>query len=72
MLPLQIEQVVISGELDPIVPPQFGVAYAAEAETAGDTVTEITLDDAGHFELIDPTAPAWAVILDEVERLLGE
>ena len=72
LLPLHVEQVIVSGELDPIVPPQFGAAYAAEAEAAGDTVTEITLENAGHFELIDPTAPAWAVILDEVERLLGE
>jgi acetyl esterase/lipase len=72
LLPMQVEQVIISGALDPIVPPQFGVAYAAEAQAAGDPVTEVTLENAGHFELIDPTAPAWAVILDEVERLLGE
>ena len=72
LLPMHVEQVIMSGELDPIVPPQFGVAYAAEAGAAGDTVTEITLEYAGHFELIDPTAPAWAVILGELERLLGE
>lgn len=72
LLPMQVEQVIISGALDPIVPPQFGVAYAAEAVTAGDTVTEVTLENAGHFELIDPTAPAWGVIVDEVERFLGE
>ncbi|WP_375548560.1 alpha/beta hydrolase [Oceanicaulis alexandrii] len=72
LLPMHVEQVIISGALDPIVPPQFGVAYAQEAQAAGDPVTEVTLDDAGHFELIDPTAPAWEVILGEVERLLGE
>ncbi|WP_421859716.1 alpha/beta hydrolase [Oceanicaulis sp.] len=72
LLPMQVEQVIISGELDPIVPPQFGATYAAEAQEAGDPVTEVTLEAAGHFELIDPTAPAWAVILGEVERLLGE
>ena len=72
LLPMHVEQVIISGDLDPIVPPQFGVAYAQEAQAAGDPVTEVTLDDAGHFELIDPTAPAWEVILGEVERLLGE
>ncbi|WP_440959276.1 alpha/beta hydrolase family protein [Oceanicaulis sp. LC35] len=72
LLPMHVEQVIMSGDLDPIVPPLFGAAYAAEAEAAGDTVTEITLENAGHFELIDPTAPAWAVILGEVERLLGE
>jgi len=71
LLPLGVEQIVISGALDPIVPPHFGVAYAAAAQQAGDPVTEITLDDAGHFELIDPTAPAWAVILSEIERVLA-
>jgi pimeloyl-ACP methyl ester carboxylesterase len=72
LLPMQVEQVIMSGALDPIVPPQFGAAYAQEAQAAGDTVTEVTLENAGHFELIDPTAPAWDVILAEVERLLGE
>ncbi len=72
MLPLGIEQVIISAELDPIVPASLGQAYAQDAITAGDTVREITLDDAGHFELIDPTAPAWAVILAEIARLTAE
>ncbi|MCR9128672.1 MAG: alpha/beta hydrolase [Alphaproteobacteria bacterium] len=70
MLPLGVEQVVISGALDPIVPPALGMAYAAQAEIAGDAVTVITLEEAGHFELIDPTAPAWEVILAELERVL--
>ncbi|VXC75406.1 Acetyl esterase/lipase [Oceanicaulis sp. 350] len=72
LLPMQVEQVIISGALDPIVPPQFGAAYAQEAQAAGDTVIEVTLENAGHFELIDPTAPAWEVIMGEVERLLGD
>jgi acetyl esterase/lipase len=70
LLPLGVEQVVISGALDPIVPPALGEAYAAKALGAGDTVTALTLEDAGHFELIDPTAPAWTVILAELERVL--
>jgi pimeloyl-ACP methyl ester carboxylesterase len=70
LLPLGVEQVIISGALDPIVPPALGMEYAARAEIAGDAVTVITLSDAGHFELIDPTAPAWEVILAELERVL--
>ena len=65
-----MEQGGISGERDPIVPPALGMAYAANAEIAGDDVRVITLDDAGHFELIDPTAPAWEAILAEPERVL--
>lgn len=70
LLPLGVEQVIISGALDPIVPPALGMAYATKAQLAGDDVRVLTLEDAGHFELIDPTAPAWDVILAELERVL--
>ncbi len=46
--------VVVSGELDPIVPPAFGPPFAARW-----SATELTIKGAGHFELIDPTSPAW-------------
>ncbi|MGJ3233219.1 MAG: alpha/beta hydrolase family protein [Oceanicaulis sp.] len=68
LLPLGVPQVIVSGALDPIVPPALGAAYAARAEAAGDAVTLIEIEDAGHFELIDPTAPAWRVVLAEIER----
>lgn len=71
LLPLGVAQVVVSGELDAIIPPAFGTGYAQAAETAGDPVREIILPGAGHFDLIDPRAPAWAVIVDEIERLLA-
>ena len=70
MLPLGLPQAVISGDLDPIVPPRFGAAYAAAAKAKGDPVTELNLKGAGHFELIDPTAPAWAVIKAQIKSLL--
>ena len=47
LLPMGVEQVVISGALDSIVPPEFGAAYAEAAEETGDVVTAITLEDAG-------------------------
>lgn len=71
LLPLGVTQVIISGELDAIIPPVFGTGYANAAVAAGDPVREIILPGAGHFELIDPAAPAWAVIVDEMERLLA-
>jgi len=58
--------VVISGALDPIVPPSFGPTFAK-----GWAATEITIPEAGHFELIDPTSAAWTgVIAPEIETLL--
>lgn len=71
MLPLGLPQAVISGDLDPIVPPRFGTAYVAAAKAKGDTVTELNLRGAGHFELIDPQAPAWKVIKRQIKSLLN-
>lgn len=69
LLPLGVKQVVISGALDPIVPPSFGQDYARKAAAKGDTVKEITIDGAGHFELIDPTSEAWKKIVAEIDAL---
>ncbi len=71
LLPLGLAQTLISGELDAIIPPAFGTSYADAARAAGDPVREVILPDAGHFELIDPAAPAWAVIVAEIERLMA-
>lgn len=62
LLPIGVRQVIVSGALDPIVPPNFGRDYAAAVSAAGDPVEEITIADTGHFELIDPRSRAWAKI----------
>ena len=67
MLPISVPQAIISGALDPIVPAGFGRAYAAKAKAAGDSVQEITIPDAGHFELIDPQSNAFTVIRSIIE-----
>jgi fermentation-respiration switch protein FrsA (DUF1100 family) len=59
----------VSGGLDPIVPPNFGRDYALAASAAGDPVEEITIADAGHFELIDPRSPAWTQIRSIIANL---
>jgi acetyl esterase/lipase len=68
MLPIGVPQEIISGALDPIVPAAFGRAYAAKAKAAGDTVEEVTIPDASHFELIDPESSAFAEIRSIIER----
>lgn len=70
LLPLGDRQVVVSGALDHIVPPRFGQAYAATAASAGDPVTSVVLEGAGHFELIDPTSSVWPRILTAYSDLL--
>ncbi len=62
MLPAGVPQTIISGALDPIVPAIFGRDYAVAASAAGDRVKEITIEGAGHFELIDPQSNAFESI----------
>jgi acetyl esterase/lipase len=68
LLPIGVPQTIISGALDPIVPAAFGHAYAATAASAGDPVQEITITDAGHFELIDPESSAFGKVRSMIER----
>jgi acetyl esterase/lipase len=71
LLPFGVEQIIISGEVDPIVPPVLGDRYVLLARAAGESARAVALEAAGHFELIDPTAPAWPAIRAEIDRLLA-
>jgi acetyl esterase/lipase len=68
MLPIGVPQAIVSGALDPIVPAAFGRAYAEEAIAAGDPVQEITIGDAGHFDLIDPQSSAFEQVRSIIAR----
>ncbi|WP_165772083.1 alpha/beta hydrolase [Niveispirillum lacus] len=59
---------LISGTRDIIVPPTFAQHYAAKA--GGPDLRELEIDDAGHFELIDPQSAAWPVIQAEIRDRL--
>ena len=67
MLPIGVKQILVSGALDPIVPPQFATEYAARAKAQGDDVQSLVISGAGHFELIDSTSDAWRQIVRLVE-----
>jgi acetyl esterase/lipase len=71
LLPIGVRHVVVSGARDPIVPPRFGSEYATTAAARGDRVQAVELAGAGHFELIDPTAPAWTRIRGVIQALLA-
>jgi hypothetical protein len=46
----------------------MSLEYTAKAN---DVVTFIELAGVDHFALIDPNSDAWAVTIEELERLLG-
>jgi len=67
LLPLGARQIVVHGTADDSVPYEMSLRYVEAARGEAELVT---LDNVGHFEPIDPQAPAFAETLAAVERLL--
>jgi acetyl esterase/lipase len=71
LLPLGVEQVLINGLQDRIIPNAYAEGYAAPARAAGDKVKVRMIDQTGHVELIAPETAAWAAAVEEIQRGLG-
>lgn len=69
LLPLGVTQVIINGELDPIVPIKFSRDYQRMATNAGDPVEFYEIEGASHFDVIAPNTPAWEKVESFVQTL---
>lgn len=69
MLPLHIPQVLISGELDKVVPVKISLVYAQKAMAKGEAVKVIQVPDCGHHEYIVPNSVVWPLLMAELKRL---
>ncbi len=67
-LPLGVPQILISGDLDTIVPARHATNYAAAGQ--GDLITTTVLEGAGHFELISPSSTAWPEVNEALHSLI--
>lgn len=70
LLPLNLPQTLMQGAQDRIVPPAASDDYRAKANALGDKLEVVTLDDAGHFELIAPWTPAGRQVVERIVRAL--
>jgi acetyl esterase/lipase len=70
MLPLGARQRVIHGDRDDVVPPAISRAYVSAARASGDDCLLIEPNGAGHFELIDPETEAFAIVREELRKLV--
>jgi acetyl esterase/lipase len=68
LVPLGVEQRVIHGLNDNVVPISLSRDYVAAARSHGDDSTLTEVPGAGHFELIDPRSSAWDVVKKAVAR----
>ncbi len=70
-LPPSAPVILIHGTADDEVPFEISESYLAQATAAGSQVSLIRLDGVGHYELIDPADPAFAVVLTTVDEFGG-
>jgi acetyl esterase/lipase len=70
-IPLGVRQIFIHGTEDDQVPFWVSTAFVDAASAAGDDATLVTLDGAGHFDMIDPQSNHWPRLVESVRALLG-
>lgn len=69
LLPLDVEQILIHGELDRHVPVDLSIEYHRRAIEQGDKVRLVVLPKVEHFMVIDPSSSAWKPVTDSLEIL---
>lgn len=70
LAPLGVEQVLINGLQDRIIPTSYAEGYAGPMRAAGDDVRVRMIDETGHVELVSPETAAWAAAVEEIEKAL--
>ena len=71
LAPLGVEQVLINGRQDRIIPTAYAEGYAGPMRAAGDDVRVRMIDRTGHVELVAPETAAWAAAVEEIEGAIG-
>jgi acetyl esterase/lipase len=64
------EQWLVHGTVDDVVPVDFSRNYYEYKKKRGENVYFVEIENAGHFEMIDPRSPAWGKIEETVIKSL--
>ena len=62
---------LIHGSADDVVPSDFSRRYVGKKKRRGENVHLLEIENAGHFELIDPRSTAWKQVEKTVLDLLS-
>lgn len=73
LLPTGAPVTMISGDLDHVMPPPTGRAYAERVRGAGDPAEAVAIPGASHFDVVIPTTEAWrTVVVPAVAAAFGK
>lgn len=61
-LPLNVPTYLVHGSIDNIVPINQSTNYVTVAKTANDNAEVVTIEGAGHFDMVSPFSVAWGEI----------
>lgn len=70
LLPLNVPQVLIQGALDQTVSPTSARDYFTAARKSGDKTELIVIREAGHYEVVIPTTPAYEKVREAAVSLM--
>lgn len=68
LLPTGARTIMISGDLDHVMPPPTGRDYVGRVKAASDFGEAIAIANASHFDVVIPGTPAWRIVADVVAR----
>jgi acetyl esterase/lipase len=72
LLPLGVPRTTaIHGTRDTSVPYEISQRYVEAAVESGDAARLVTLEDTGHFEIVDPRTEVWQSVLRSVQQSIG-
>ena len=71
LLPLNVNQILIHGELDLHVPVELSIEYCRKTIQQGDKIRLIVLPETDHFMIIDPSSNAWKTVFDALKNIVG-
>lgn len=69
--PVTVEQLLVHGTEDAVVPAAMSERYVARSEEAGDRAELLPVPGAGHRSLIDPASAGWAEVEERLARALA-
>ncbi len=71
LAPTQVNQMLVSGTDDRIIPAAFASDYAAAMRAKGDAVRVEMIANTGHVELVAPGSAAWSRTLELIFATIG-